>query len=451
MSEAILAFQAQLSGVMETVFKAAMYEIVRLVEDSFLEEVSRSREQVETLKKRLQWSESKRKEREIFGRARCAECGRAGAEADVGQTEDRSPGPAHGVTENRGLKQEGAQEIKWAGCPREDVEPLTKVLDEEVAPGTDKSPEAAALLSSRRDPALKEELPDKTLCLRTASCGFHDDSIHGGCCEQEWMSSEGGGTQPSAAEQQGNVQAPLEGVSVKFGQAAATLHCARGSHHGDQMLSGVSEGGGLQAEPQLHAESLPPLRAVKMQNELKGHVPIKHEEQTQCDCTTEPRPCVLHALEEQQHKEGRAEENMHTVLAPHGPLVQHGHPGDSSAAEEPPGQVRKQLQGSAVFLVSGNVEARRQANTVQGQLGSTPPEKCFTPMINKAQLKAQSGRSPHSCIQCGKSFSHTCHLRAHMQTHTGERPFICSMCGRSFTKLSNLKAHRRVHTDWHWV
>lgn len=68
MSEIILTFQTQLSGVMETVFKAAIFEITRLVEDSFLEEVSRSREQVESLKKKLQWSESK-------GRRRCAECG----------------------------------------------------------------------------------------------------------------------------------------------------------------------------------------------------------------------------------------------------------------------------------------------------------------------------------------------------------------------------------------
>uniref|UniRef100_A0AAY5F1N2 Si:ch73-109d9.3 n=1 Tax=Electrophorus electricus TaxID=8005 RepID=A0AAY5F1N2_ELEEL len=55
-------------------------------------------------------------------------------------------------------------------------------------------------------------------------------------------------------------------------------------------------------------------------------------------------------------------------------------------------------------------------------------------------------RAPHSCTQCGKGFSHLCHLRAHQQIHTGERQFCCSLCGRSFTKLSNLKAHRRVHT-----
>lgn len=55
-------------------------------------------------------------------------------------------------------------------------------------------------------------------------------------------------------------------------------------------------------------------------------------------------------------------------------------------------------------------------------------------------------RTPHICSQCGKGFSHLCHLKAHQQIHTGERQFCCGMCGRSFTKLSNLKAHRRVHT-----
>lgn len=82
MSEVILTFQSQLSGVMETVFKAAMFEITRLVEDSFLEEVSRSREQVESLKKRLQLSENRRKERENVRRVRCVNCGKTGASID---------------------------------------------------------------------------------------------------------------------------------------------------------------------------------------------------------------------------------------------------------------------------------------------------------------------------------------------------------------------------------
>lgn len=78
MAETIVTFQSQLSGVMETVFKAAMFEITRLVEDSFLEEVTRCREQVESLKRRLKWSESRRKEREGERRAKCIDCGGVG-------------------------------------------------------------------------------------------------------------------------------------------------------------------------------------------------------------------------------------------------------------------------------------------------------------------------------------------------------------------------------------
>lgn len=80
MAETIVTFQSQLSGVMETVFKAAMYEITRLVEDSFLEEVTRCKEQVESLKKRLKWSESRRKEGGRTGR--CIDCGRVGVSSE---------------------------------------------------------------------------------------------------------------------------------------------------------------------------------------------------------------------------------------------------------------------------------------------------------------------------------------------------------------------------------
>ncbi|XP_055765466.1 zinc finger protein 628-like isoform X1 [Salvelinus fontinalis] len=108
MSAAIITFQSQLSGVMETVLKSAMYEITRLVEDSFLEEVSRSREQVESLKTRLQWSEN----REGGQRGKCGDCGRAGKEG-----EEISLGTSQtGVERGRGLKQEKVQGEEWSSC-----------------------------------------------------------------------------------------------------------------------------------------------------------------------------------------------------------------------------------------------------------------------------------------------------------------------------------------------
>ncbi|XP_056595923.1 uncharacterized protein si:ch73-109d9.1 isoform X3 [Triplophysa dalaica] len=78
MSEALfLTFQSQLSVVMETVLKSAMFEITRLVEDSFLEEVGHRKQEVEVLRRRLQLSESKlrQKEYEQGRKIHCLDCG----------------------------------------------------------------------------------------------------------------------------------------------------------------------------------------------------------------------------------------------------------------------------------------------------------------------------------------------------------------------------------------
>lgn len=97
MSEDILTFQAQLSGIMEMVLKAAVQEITTLVEGSFQGEVVRSRKEVENLKQRLQFSEKRWRDREQRTRAKCAECGGAGLSAEA-------MGPVLTLTETGGLR-----------------------------------------------------------------------------------------------------------------------------------------------------------------------------------------------------------------------------------------------------------------------------------------------------------------------------------------------------------
>ncbi len=94
MSEALfLTFQSQLSVVMETVLKSAMFEITRLVEDSFLEEVGHRKQEVEVLKRRLQLSESKLREREWErGRkTRCQDCGQTGESSSRDESQPVEP------------------------------------------------------------------------------------------------------------------------------------------------------------------------------------------------------------------------------------------------------------------------------------------------------------------------------------------------------------------------
>uniref|UniRef100_A0A8C2G6P5 Si:ch73-109d9.3 n=1 Tax=Cyprinus carpio TaxID=7962 RepID=A0A8C2G6P5_CYPCA len=89
------------------------------------------------------------------------------------------------------------------------------------------------------------------------------------------------------------------------------------------------------------------------------------------------------------------------------------------------------------------------ATTGERSFSTIHPGRSLPQMVSvrvQGDTRHLSAKTMHNCSQCGKGFSHLCHLRAHQQIHTGERQFCCTICGRSFTKLSNLKAHRRVHT-----
>ncbi|CAL8331397.1 unnamed protein product [Merluccius merluccius] len=55
----IAAFQTQLSDVMETILKTAMYEVTKLVEDGLLEQLKSRSQEVESLKLQLQLTERK--------------------------------------------------------------------------------------------------------------------------------------------------------------------------------------------------------------------------------------------------------------------------------------------------------------------------------------------------------------------------------------------------------
>ncbi|XP_064819216.1 uncharacterized protein LOC135536923 isoform X2 [Oncorhynchus masou masou] len=134
---------------METVLKSAMYEITRLVEDSFLEEVSRNREQVESLKKRLQWSEN----REGDQRGKCGECGRAGKEGH-----EISLGTSQtGVERGRGLKQEKVSGEEWSSCGGVARETTFNDLEEAEATSPRRISESREVGGQKLDSLLKEE------------------------------------------------------------------------------------------------------------------------------------------------------------------------------------------------------------------------------------------------------------------------------------------------------
>ncbi|XP_064193899.1 zinc finger protein 500 [Anguilla rostrata] len=468
MSDAIRTFQSQLSGVMETVFKAAMYEITRLVEDSFLEEVSRSREQVESLKQRLQWSENRRRERESGGRTRCVDCGRVGVSNE--ETEVRPSGTLSDVDEGRGLKQEKVPEGSWSSCPGEGSNPGPPHAQEAVATPSPIAapsgctPTASDLDGDGLDAMLKEEAlqtapPAGGLQERWAVCLEGQEGPEGGeqdrdfgaqrlhMCEEEWGSEAGPEAGPG---REGGGEELAHAYEARYGMEEELGVALEAESKGEYMAAMLGDRGledTLAFPPELDPANGPAHPLVPRARRAGFPLPVDGDA-GELDCLLINEDGFLQDADRRQRGARRGRGRSRAEL-PVPDIAQDRHRGEPFALLPPAGAERP--HGCSLCPMSFPEPAALKAH-LQAHGGApytcTQCGKGFTQACNlKVHQRVHSGQGLHLCSHCGKAFGSFADLKRHKCSHGSEKPYCCSLCGNRFSRLWNLKLHRRIHTQ----
>uniref|UniRef100_A0A3B5K1H6 C2H2-type domain-containing protein n=1 Tax=Takifugu rubripes TaxID=31033 RepID=A0A3B5K1H6_TAKRU len=483
MAETIANFQSQLSGVMETVFKAAIFEITRLVEDSFLEEMNRCREQVESLKKRLKWSEGRRNEGD--GRGRCKDCGRRGVsgEKDPGESALQSTflciHPSmhasihhpymHASIIHPFTQGENLDKLKLLSYNLQPTN-LNKFLlqlwfflfylsESSDLPGTSKS------YSDHKFNENTEASFSQIEPVGDGSTGNPSDPHFLNRSGMENMGCFGkndyGGEGQDRTEPQTYLAGILQNRMGTASSPAGSPSRAEIGVTGEFSCLLINEEGYLQDTNELYPGNAS--GASSLRPSLRG-------QDVHFDCPSDSKPDTYEPSGAYRDRGGRRQSCSQPSMSSESAspkIYKHGHKGPGQ------GPSYKCMQCGKTFAQASNFKIHQKLHCRPGfhfcsQCGKQFPSyndqkthecsqackpyccsmcgKKFSRLWNlKLHWRIHTQEKPHRCTMCDKSFTRADILKVHQRTHTGERPYICSICGLSFKRLDHLKSHQRKH------
>ncbi|XP_034400010.1 uncharacterized protein LOC117737874 isoform X2 [Cyclopterus lumpus] len=117
---------------METVVKTAMYEVTKLVEEGFLEEMQCRNREVESLRMQLRWAETKLSDQGVKGRkaGRCTDCSKDDLELSSNTEEERPTEQQDDIFGGCGVKEEDDSVERWSiSCTQEVIPESTQAED----------------------------------------------------------------------------------------------------------------------------------------------------------------------------------------------------------------------------------------------------------------------------------------------------------------------------------
>ncbi|KAF3851974.1 hypothetical protein F7725_005329 [Dissostichus mawsoni] len=417
---------------METVFKAAMYEITRLVEDSFLEEVTRCREQVESLKRRLKWSEGRRKEREGERRGRCLDCGR------VEVSGEETP-----KVLDKSLKQESVTQEEMSGPQESYGETQGREADEA-------RPESHRALKATQSSGVQGEKLNRL---------FKEEALQitpeANVSEERWGGHLDGTGLPGPSKRfsvQKTQSATLAGkLATTRVQNQANTMPRRPSEPVLLNRYGMEDYGGFDKTGYGDSNMIDMGNLDGYKGRHRSWVRIrvtwgttrgmwKHQKEPsitftkRVPCETEGArtnidvggelSCLLINEEGIYKTKAFCSQNMLLVIKGQGLRAE-----PSSEDIYEPSYSDTLNLGEKLQHQAGGRGGRRHACNL-----------CSMTFHDSALLKAHkqthkgpSQAPPYSCTQCGKTFSQACNLKVHQRIHSGQGLHLCSHCGKAYT------------------